>query len=123
MKRLSAALLLGAAACGGSALSAQEKASRCQDFAAAVAVAHLRTTPSESVAREVANSLDNRLSRLGTAELHTPAIEIHRYLHAVETARRRGDVEAADRAAGRARDAVVELARACGLPDSAFLGG
>ena len=122
MKRLAVLVLLAAVACGGSALSPQEKASRCQDFADAVAVAKLRTTPAEQLARQVANSLDNRLSRLGTADLHTPAIEIHRYLHAVEVAQRRGDSEAADKAAERARASVSELARACDLPESVFLG-
>ena len=122
MKRLSAGVLLLAVACGGSALSPEEKAERCRDFAAAVAVAHLRTTPSEAVARQVANSLDNRLSRLGTAELHTPAVQVHRYLHVVEVAQRRGDAADADKAAERARTAIAELARACDLPESDFLG-
>jgi hypothetical protein len=121
MKRLSAGVVLLAVACGGSALSPQEKAERCQGFAGAVAVAHLRTTPSEQVARDVASSLDNRLSRLGTVELHTPAVQVHRYLHAIESAQRRGDAEAADKAAERARRAVSELARACDLPESDFL--
>lgn len=116
-------LLALAVGCGGSPLTAQEKDERCRDFAAAVAVAGLRTTPSEEVARTVAGSLDDRLSRLGTAALHTPAIEVHRQLHAVEIARRKGDTEAADRAAARVREAVRQLASACGLPESDFLGG
>ena len=113
------ALLSG---CGAQSLSPEEKRARCRDFATAVARADLRTTPSESVAREVADSLDNRLSRLGAPALHTPAVEIHRDLHAVEVALRGGDTEKADEAAARAREAVQELAAACDLPESAFLG-
>jgi hypothetical protein len=116
-------LALSLVGCGSASLSPQEKAQRCQDFAAALAVAGLRSTPSEAVARDVANSLDNKLSRLGAPALHTPATEIHRDLHAVEVARREGDAAKADAAAARARQAVAELARACGLPEADFLGG
>jgi len=108
--------------CGGGSLTPEDKAARCRDFAAAVAVAQLRSTPSEDLARSVADSLDNRLSRLGTPALHTPAVEIHRDLHAVEVAQRAGDTAKADEAAGRARAAVGELAAACGLPEADFLG-
>lgn len=124
MRRAGTAVLLAClVGCGGTPLTAQEKDARCRDFAGAVAVAKLRTTPTEDLARTVASSLDNRLSRLSTADLHTPAIEVHRDLHAVEVARRRGDAQAADRAAASAREALAQLARACGLPESDFLGG
>ncbi|HUR13591.1 MAG TPA: hypothetical protein VM097_03755 [Mycobacteriales bacterium] len=122
MRRLSAAVLLCAAACGGSALSPQEKTERCQDFAAAVAAGRLRTTPSEQVARDVAASLDNKLSRLGTPALHTPAVQVHQHLHRVEAAQRRGDAAAADRASADVRRAVSDLADACDLPEAAFFG-
>ena len=116
-------VLLTVTGCGAQSLSPEERTARCGDFAAAVARADLRGTPTEAVAREVADSLDNRLSRLGAPALHTPAVEIHRDLHAVEVAQRAGDSEKADEAAARAREAVSELAAACGLPESAFLGG
>lgn len=122
MRRLLPALLVLATACGGSPLSPEEKAMRCKEFAGAVAVARLSSTPSEQVARDVANALDNTLSRMGTPALHTPAVEVHRDLHAVEVARRAGDDAKADAAAARARAALAELATACSLPLAAFLG-
>ena len=77
-------LVLALGACSASGLSAEEQAERCSDFADAVAKAHLTGTPSEEVAREVANSLDNRLSRLGSPAIHDRAVKVHRELHAIE---------------------------------------
>ena len=94
---------------------------RCLDFADAVAKANLTSTPSEAVARDVANSLDSRLSRLGSPAVHDPAVKLHQDLHAVEVARRRNEPADADRAASRAREDIDRLAAACDVPSSRFL--
>lgn len=117
---LAALLLTG---CGASGLSPQEQAQRCADLADAVAKAHLSSTPDESTAREVADSLDNRLSRLGSPAVHDPAVQLHQDLHQIEKALRRGDRVRADEVAARARQHVAQVADACDLPASRFLGG
>jgi hypothetical protein len=121
MKRLVVMALL-VAGCAGSGLSAQEQKQRCTDFAAEVAKAKLSTTPSQQVALDVANALDAKLSRLGSPSVHDPAVDVHAELHNVEVALKKGDQDRADRAAGKARERIKELAEACGLPESAFLG-
>ena len=117
---LTAALLL--TGCAGSGLSPAEQAQRCGDLADAVAKARLSTTPDEQLAREVAVSLDSRLSRLGSPAVHDPAVLLHQQLHAIEAERRRGDSARADDAARKARAAIDRLATACQLPAARFLG-
>jgi hypothetical protein len=117
-----AALAVALTGCAASGLSPQEQAARCADLADAVSKAHLTSTPSEQVAQQVAVSLDNRLSRLGSPAVHDPAVQLHQQLHAIESERRRGDSARADAAAPRARDAIDRLATACDLPATRFLG-
>ena len=120
MKRLVPLALLAACSSGG--LSAAEKSARCESFATAVAHAKLATTPAESLARDVANSLDDLLPAMSTPELHGPAIEVHQDLHRIEAFQRRGDTARADRQAESAREHLAQLASACGLPTDRFLG-
>ncbi len=122
MRRARALLAcIALAGCASSSLSAEEQANRCDDFARAVAVARLPTTPSEQVARDVANSLDSQLARMATPALHEPAVQVHQDLHRIELLRRRGDTERADRTAEKAREHLAELAEACDLPEERFL--
>lgn len=121
MKRLLvvATLLAG---CAGSGLSPQEQTQRCTEFAAALSKAKLSSTPSEQVAKDVADDLDARLSRLGSPEVHEPAVEVHQDLHNIELHLKKGQADRADQAAASARRHIEQLAQACDLPISAFLG-
>ncbi len=121
MKRLVLAALL-LTACAGSSLSAADKTARCTAFAQKVAVATMSTTPDEKTAKSVADSLDPLLSGMSTPALHDPAVRIHTDLHAVEIAQRQGKADQADAAAARVRASITDLAKACGLPESTFLG-
>lgn len=117
---LAAALLL--AACGiSNGLTPQQRADRCADFARAVARAQLSGTPDEKLAREVADSLDGKLSRLGSPDLHDPAVSLHQDLHAVQLAQRQGSSSKADEAAAKARTHAAALAKACDLPVTDFV--
>lgn len=123
MRLLALAPLLLLTACGGGGLTDAQKADRCGEFADKVVVADLAAgTPDEKTARDVAGTLDPLLSRLSTPAVHDPAVRVHQQLHAVELAAKRGDDGQADKAAEKAKDAVTELAGACGLPESRFLG-
>lgn len=116
---VTAALVAG---CAGSSLSAADKAARCATFAKTVSAAHLATTPDEATARDTANALDSLLPKMSTPALHEPAIQVHQQLHEVEKWRRKADAGRADAAAQKARDRLAELAKACDLPTSDFLG-
>ena len=118
---LLALLVTGCSSGGG--LSAAEKTARCEEFATAVSAARLSSTPSETVAKDVAESLDDLLPRMSTPDLHGPAIEVHQDLHRIEQFQRRGDTTRADRQAASAREHLGELATACGLPVERFVGG
>lgn len=118
---LPAVVLLAACSSGGG-LSAAEKSARCEEFAKAVSVARLGTTPGEALAKQVGESLDDLLPRMSTPELHAPAIEVHQDLHRIEQFQRRGDAARADRQAAGAREHVTQLAEACALPVERFLG-
>ena len=107
--------------CGAESLSVADRQSRCAAFADAVAAAKLSSTPSEGIARDVANSLDGLLPRMSAPDLHGPAVELHQDLHRIEKFARRGDTERADKAAGSARDQLHKLATACELPVERFL--
>lgn len=109
-------------ACAGTSLTAAQKTERCTSFAQKVAVGSLSRTPEEKTAKSVADSLDPLLSGMSTPALHDPAVRIHQDLHAVEIARRQGKTSQADEAAARVRTSIADLAKACGLPESAFLG-
>ena len=116
------ALLLVLAGCSAQSLSSQELKSRCLDFADAVSRAQLSTTPNEKLARDVADSLDNKLSRLGSPAVHDPAVKLHQALHAIEVAQRNDRTDQANEATARARENIDKLAKACDLPSSRFLG-
>jgi hypothetical protein len=121
MKRL--LLVVGlVAACSSGGLSDSDQASRCTAFADAVSGAKLSSTPTEDVAKQVAERLDELLPRMSTPELHGPAIEVHQDLHRIEQFQRRGDRERADRQAASAREHLGQLASACDLPLDRFLG-
>lgn len=120
--RHSFALLLVLAGCSANSLSADELQSRCLDFADTVSKAQLSTTPSEERARDVADRLDNQLSRLASPAVHDPAVKVHQALHAIEIAQRHDRTAEADEAAARARENIDKLAEACDVPSSRFLG-
>jgi len=122
-RHIRVAVVVLVTACSSSGgLSAAEKTARCEEFATAVSVAKLGTTPSEDLAKQVGESLDDLLPKMSTPELHGPAIEVHQDLHRIEAFQRRGDTARADRQAGSAREHLAELASACGLPADRFLG-
>ncbi len=121
MKRLALVALL-LTGCAGSTLSAADKTARCTAFADKVSAAGLSATPSEQTAKSVADSLDPLLSAMSTPALHDPAVRIHTDLHAVEIAQRQGKTDQADTAANRVRASISDLAKACDLPESAFVG-
>jgi hypothetical protein len=102
-------------------MSAADREARCAEFAKAVSVAKLTTTPPEALARDVANSLDGLLPKLSAPELHSPAVEVHQDLHRIEKFARRGDTTRADTATSKAREHLQELATACDLPIERFL--
>ncbi len=116
------AALLALTACSSGTLTPAQKTERCIAFAAAVAKAGLPATPDEKTARQVGDSLDALLSRLGTPAIHDPATRVHQQLHDIESARKRGDAAAADAAAAKAVTAVGQVATACDLPLTEFVG-
>lgn len=109
--------------CAGASLTEAQQTERCTTFAQQVAAGSLASTPDEKIAKSVADSLDPLLSGMSTPALHDPAVRIHQDLHAVEVAQRQGKTSQADAAVARVRTSISDLAKACGLPESAFLAG
>ena len=119
---LVAALLTGGLLTGCS--EAQDTADRVRDctaLATDVARAGLSGVPTADEAEQAADAVHERLSRL-TQEVHDPAVALHDRLHAIEEARRDGDVTKATRAARQAREAAGDVAAACGLSVERFIG-
>lgn len=94
----------------------------CRELAAAVLVARLAgPRPTEEVAKVVAGDLDARLSRL-SPKVHEPAVDLHGHLHDLEDALRLGRNERADLMFERSKADARAAAKACSMPDEAFLG-
>jgi hypothetical protein len=117
--RVVAAGLL-AAACGTSASKADNVA-LCTGLRADLQGAALAGTPSREQASATAIRLDPRVTQVADPSLHDAVVRLHQHLHAVDVAWRKRGPDDAARAADRARAAARQAARACHLPEDAFL--
>jgi hypothetical protein len=119
---LAAGALLLLAGCG-TTLTPQEMAQACTGFAAEVSKAGLAGTPTQAQAKAVADALDGILPGLRDPRVHDAGVALHTHLHGVDTALGKGDTARAADLAAKAREDVAKAAQACGIPQSAFLGG
>jgi len=116
---LTAALLGGC----GTTLIPEEMAGQCAALAADTARAGLTGTPTREQARATADRLDGRLTQLRDPRVHDAAVALHSHLHGVEAALAKGDTDRAATLAAAAREDAAKAAKACGLAETAFLGG
>ncbi|WP_088313228.1 hypothetical protein [Kineosporia sp. R_H_3] len=126
VRRTAAGLAAGAlallAGCG-TTLTPEEMTRACTGFAAEVSKAGLAGTPTQAQAKAVADALDGILPGLRDPRVHDAGVALHTHLHGVDTALAKGDTARAADLAAKARADVTKAARACGLPQSAFLEG
>jgi hypothetical protein len=108
---LAAGALLLLAGCG-TTLTPQE-----------ISKAGLAGTPTQAQAKAVADALDGILPGLRDPRVHDAGVALHTHLHGVDTALGKGDTARAADLAAKAREDVAKAAQACGIPQSAFLGG
>jgi hypothetical protein len=115
-----AAVLVGGC---GTTLTPAEMADQCAALAADAQRAGLTATPTGDQVKEAADRLDDRLPELRDPRVHDAAVALHSHLHGVEAALAKGDAVRAAKLVDAARDDVAKAAKACGLPESQFLGG
>lgn len=124
LRRSALALLptLALTACGVGEQSAADRTKACEAIAKAVAPAGLGGEPSAAAAGQAAERLDPLLSSLRDIAAHDAAVRLHTHLHNYERALKVDNGKEGE-ALDKARQDVADLAKACSLPESAFLTG
>jgi hypothetical protein len=116
-----AGLLLVAVLLSGCGLGEDEvgSAELCTALKADLVGTGLSGVPTREQAQQVGTRLDPRVTQRASPALHESVVRLHQRLHAIDQALERG-TDARD-LAGKARTDARDAARACDLPDDAFL--